>query len=422
VKNTKTRALFLVGILLSFAVWNGATQASGCSPSAANRPVCPAGALPEEASFIDPSAAITGAANVHLGAHNYIGPFALINGTAGVTLGDKSNVQDNVVLNASKPITIHDEVILAHGARVNGPATLGGSAGASPFNASFVGFNSVIDGATLQPDAMVLHLARIAPGIIVRSGKVVLSGKFVTTQAQADDATLGKVIPITDALRTFMEGVLHVNETFARTYTQLYYDNAANVTGINYDPSDGGAVPGFNPTRDLPVLAGVPTQDPAYRNRIIGKVIMDDTLATLYDTRTVGYGISLRADEGEPFHLGVIESMGDGVTFHALEHTGINARQHVRYGKHSLVHGGVSAATQNNPESATLIGFDTNIGDYAAVFRSTIGARSTIGCASLVDGSVLPNATKIPSMTVVLNYGFSNYMTYPLEWNPGCRK
>jgi carbonic anhydrase/acetyltransferase-like protein (isoleucine patch superfamily) len=101
-------------------------------------------------------------------------------------------------------------VIVAHGARVNGPSLLGADGpsqehssdkhSSDKHTASFVGFNSLIDGAVLDHNAMVLHLARVGPGITIPQGHVVLSGKNVETQAEAEDFDLGKVIPITDGL------------------------------------------------------------------------------------------------------------------------------------------------------------------------------------------------------------------------------
>ena len=412
------------GLLAFLYITNAA--AVGCAPNSANRPVCPAGAVAEDATFIDPTATILNAGNVALAKHIYIAPFVEINpgigmmGTAaGVTIGEKSDLQDNVVLNGSG-IALGDEVILAHGARVNGPAIIGREAVVGARNAAFVGFNSLVDRGNIEPDAMVLHLARVAPGITIRTGRVVLSGKNVTTQSQADDPALGKVIPITDGLRIFMDGVLHVNETFAREYTNLYYNNPDNVKGINYDPSDGGALPSFNPTRDLPTLAGVDTRDPNYRNRIIGDVVMSNSKNSLSDTYLVGSRISLRADEGEPFHVGKIERMNDRTTFHALEHTGIQLHDDITYGMRSIVHGGASAATANNPHSETTVGDYSKIGNYAVVFRSTLGRKVQIGCGSLVDGATLADNTVIPARTIVINAGHTNPQRYPVEWNPGC--
>jgi hypothetical protein len=69
---------------------------------------------------------------------------------------------------------------------------------------------------------------------------------------------MAKTAPVTAADRAFMEGVVHVNTSFARAYTELAAEDPSNVRGINYDPGHTD----FNPNRDLPTLAGVPTRDP----------------------------------------------------------------------------------------------------------------------------------------------------------------
>lgn len=407
-----TISIILYGLVLTPAY-------AACIPSGGNRPVCPASATLETASFIDPTAAIPVPANVSIGAHSYIAPFADLL-TPKIVIGEKTNLQDSVMLAGTGMVTLGDETILAHGARVDGPAKVGRKAVAGAHNAAFIGFNSFVNGATVEYDAMVLHLARVNPGIVIKHGKVVLSGKDITTQAQADDPALGKVIPITDALRLFMEGVLHVNETFAKEYTRLYRDGNTNITGINYDPGDGGTSPGFNPTRDLPILAGASTREPGYRNRFIGGLHMSDSYARLNNFMVVGNKVSLRTDEGEPFHAGTITRMNDRTTFHALEHTGIDAHNNITYGLRSLVHGGQSAATVNNAHSNTVIGDGTQVGNYAVLFRSVTGANVNIGCASLVDGSTIPAGTVIPARTIVINRGHTGATTYPVEWNPGC--
>lgn len=409
-------AVTILTVLLSLP-WNLVNAA--CTPSGSNRPVCPASADLEQASFIDPTAVLSFPANIGIGARSYIAPFADLL-TPKIVIGEKTDLQDSVMLAGTGTVTLGDETMLAHGARVDGPAKIGRTAVAGEHNAAFVGFNSYIKGATVEHDAMVLHLARVNPGIVIKHGKVVLSGKDITTQAQADDPALGKVIPITDALRLFMEGVLHVNETFAREYTRLYRDGASNVTGINYDPGDGGASPGFNPARDLPILAGASTREPGYRNRFVGGLNMSDSYARLNGMMVVGNKISLRTDEGEPFHVGTIARMNDRTTFHALEHTGIDAHNNITYGLRSLVHGGQSEATVNNEHSNTVIGDGTQIGNYAVLFRSVTGSNVNIGCASLVDGSTLSAGTVIPARTIVINSGHAGATTYPVEWNPGC--
>ena len=111
-----------------------------------------------------------------------------------------------------KKVVIGDEVILAHNATIVGPATIGAPGGAP----AFVGFNAIIDGATVQPGAMVSSLAKVAPGIVIHTGYNVLPGMYIQTQAQADDPNLGKVTAVTPDDIQFMNDVIHVNESSRR--------------------------------------------------------------------------------------------------------------------------------------------------------------------------------------------------------------
>ena len=119
---------------------------TGSSPTDQNRPVCPSGAPPESASFIDPTVMVSTPLNITLDQLVYIAPFAqlLASDTAGIQIGAESNAQDNVTIlaafqrdnNAQTGITalgLHDtdgvqigeQCILAHGATIKGPAVLG---------------------------------------------------------------------------------------------------------------------------------------------------------------------------------------------------------------------------------------------------------------------------------------------------------
>ncbi|MFN8580472.1 MAG: hypothetical protein U0163_05765 [Gemmatimonadaceae bacterium] len=210
-------------------------------------------------------------------------------------------------------MVIGDRTSIAHGATIVGPATIGASGG----EPAFVGFNSYIDGATVDPGAMVTHLARVAPGVVIRKGHKVLPGKFVRTQAEADSFALGKVVPMTEADVAFMEAVLHVNGSFAEGYTELAQTAPGGIQGIGRDP--GGT--DFNPNSDVPDIGGERGLKPSFRSRIVGRV----RIATPADEleQRLGRSVSIRADEGEPFVFGRIGHMQDRVTFHALEHSNI---------------------------------------------------------------------------------------------------
>ena len=101
--------------------------------------------------------------------------------------------------------------------------------------------------------------ARVEPGIVIHSGIKVLPGKLVRTQAEADNPLLGKVALVTAADRTFMEGVIHVNENFAREYTRLFRRRGLNaVLGV-------GVNPGHN---DFGNRRTVPVRNAAGRSRV----------------------------------------------------------------------------------------------------------------------------------------------------------
>lgn len=89
-----------------------------------------------------------------------------------------------------------------------------------------------------------------------------------TSPTQAE--VLTETVPVNDADRLFMQGVIEVNVAFAAQHNVLAAEDPKNIKGINnYDP---GNMP-FNPARNLPTLAGIPTQNPKFRNRIVGDVI-----------------------------------------------------------------------------------------------------------------------------------------------------
>lgn len=345
--------------------------------------------------FTDPTAQVSSKAT--LGDEVFVGPFATLLTDAGhvISVGAESNIQDNVTLEATKgDIHLGELVILAHGATVKGDAELGEHGHCPNGEAhcpSFVGFNSEVDGAKIEMDAMVTHLARVAPGITLKSGFKVLPGKNVTSQAEADDPALGKVAELVEADRAFMHGVIEVNVAFADTYSHL---NAGEITGINTNPSTA-----FNHDKRVPTLNGTPVQDGNFRNRIVGAVLLSNSLAQLDDV--MGSRDSLRADEGSPFVLGPISFMGSGVTFHALEHTAIQISGNGRFESGSLVHGGPNTYSSNT----TVAGFGFRLGAKSVFFNSRIGALGRVGFKSAVLGSDLGTAqnTRIGDCQIINN-------------------
>jgi carbonic anhydrase/acetyltransferase-like protein (isoleucine patch superfamily) len=342
-------------------------------------------------SFVDPTALLIGSSRIHLGDLAFIGPFAsLTAGVGTIVVGDETNMQDSVTVDATfTSVHLGDQVILAHGSTVRGPASIGHGgtcAGGASHCPSFVSFNALVDGGTVERDAMVSALARVGPGVRIPSGRKVLPGANVTSQAQV----AAKTALVTEADREFMDGVIHVNVSLAEGYARLKAENPDNVRGISVDP--GGTA--FNPTRNLPTLAGTPTRFPSGPSRIIGDVRMkDDFFNVLLKVR---YGNSLRADEGEPFEVGTIASMGRNVTFHALEHSHLHLGGGATYGSRSIVHGGPAFAT------TTESGEGLRLGEGAVLFQSHVGNGVTIGSRSLVQATDLPDGAVVPPRTVVV--------------------
>jgi carbonic anhydrase/acetyltransferase-like protein (isoleucine patch superfamily) len=352
-------------------------------------------ATPVQTSFVDRTANL--GAGVTIGKGSYVGPFADLMTSSGttITIGEESNAQDSTLIDArKKSVKIGNKAILAHGASVRNGASVGVQ-GTCPEGAarcgSFISFNALVDGAIIEKDAMVSALARVGPGVRIPSGRKVIPGKNVTAQSQVEGAT-GEV---TEADREFMNGVLHVNAAFAREYPKLLASDPRAGTGINYDA--GGS--DFNKKRDLPTLKGKKVQVPGFRNRIIGDVRLEQTVAEL--GKVMGGKVSLRADEGEPFEIGHIARMGSRTTFHALEDTHVHAGEEGRYGFRSIVHGGPSEF-EGAEENMTITGKNVRIGAWAVFFRSRIGDNSTVGMKSVVQQSDLPAGTVVPPKTIMV--------------------
>jgi len=396
-----TAAGFLAGCFALGSVVAGATGSGGG----------------EGASFVDSTAMITNRDHVTLGKDVYVGPFAHVISTNNITIGDESDVQDDVLIDASQSsVELGKMAILAHGAAVKNGTRMGtegkcpapaagahsdphssGHGEAEAHCPSFVGFNSVVEGAILEMDTMVMHLAYVGPGVRIPSGRKVNSGMRIDTQVEV----MSKTSPLVAGDRTFMDGVIDVNTSFAGGYSDMHEEDHDSDEGINYD----AGMSHFNPFRDLPELAGRHVRDTKFRNRIIGDVRMANTLEEL--DKVMGDRISLRADEAEPFIVGKIASMGSGTIFHGLEGSHIETHDGVVYGHDVIVHGG---ATPWN--DVTIIGKNVRIGNEAVVFRSNVGHDSYIGPRALLQDTILPPGSVIPDNWVVVNGQFVNRV----EW------
>jgi carbonic anhydrase/acetyltransferase-like protein (isoleucine patch superfamily) len=361
----------------------------------------PSAAVSHKATaFIDPTAVVQCGPptfkNCTFGQDVYIGPFATLKAglrspdeTPSITIGNSSDVQDNALLDTTtnkEPITLGEKVIIAHGAHVFGGARIGVSGtceGGASVCPSFVGFNAeVAQTAVVERDAMVGHLARVGPGVRIRSGLVVLPGKNVTSEAEIPKKTR----EICEADRKFMDAVIHVNVALAAGYIELQEQDRSNVRGINYNP-----ITDLVPTRTLPSFAGTPMRNPNSPTRIIGDVRLADAALP-----PVGMNVSLRADEGTPFIVGKIGSLENSTTFHALEHSKLTLGDNGRYGAGSIMHGGPF----NNQNTST--GSNFILGNDSVFFNSTAGNNCKVGAMSFVSDTTLAANTIVGDKIVLL--------------------
>lgn len=90
-------------------------------------------------------------------------------------------------------VYIGDQVIFAHGATIKSNSEIGVQ-GTCPDGSihcpSFVGSNTEVDGAIIEKDAMVQLMSRVAPGVVIPSGRKVLQGKNIENAAQVREKTL----------------------------------------------------------------------------------------------------------------------------------------------------------------------------------------------------------------------------------------
>ena len=364
--------------------------------------------FPDGSTFVDPTATLECRETTHkpckFGSKVYIGPFANLKTPAGrstdppsIDIGNDSNVQDNTLLDATnnRPITLGENVIIAHGAHVFGGARIGVDGSCEKGGsvcASFVGFNSdIAEGAVVERDAMVMHLARVGPNVTIPSGKVVLPGRNVTDNLQIPNKTRD----IKDLDRKFMEDVIKVNVDLAAGYIKLQQDRDSDVHGINFNPATD-----LNPTKYLPLVDGTRTSKPENPNRVIGNVTINAS-----SIPTTRMNVSVRADEGTPFELGA-STLENSTTFHALEHTKLVLGSGGHYLSGSIVHGGPS----NN--ATTSVGNNFVLGTNSVFFDSTAGDNCKVSEMSLVMSVNLPNNTTVRPNRVVSPEGESI-----VEWN-----
>ncbi len=372
-------------------------------------------------TFIDPTVHINFPRHIGIGGKNFIAPYATLDaGPPGfIKIGNGSSIQDDAVIQgnpnrARGPIgvIIGDNSYVGPGATVRGPARVG--ALRSNLQAG-VYANAQIDGAIVEPGAIVGQLARVGPGVDVPANIYVLPGANVTTQAEATNPALGKVRAVTAADRTILASYVTTNQALALGYATLYQGNAATgvspytttagvnngnlaaITGASAEP--GSATVSFEPATGLiPSFAGTPATFYGYRARLTGRVVLGDRPSVA--ASKFGRGDSIRADVGQPITIAGINSIGDSVSMHG------------RVGDKITIGTNFTAESNSRVLSNATLGNDVTLGNGSVVSASTLGNGVTVGARSLILNSTLAPGTNVPAGTILIN----NVVTRAIEW------
>lgn len=420
-----------------------------------NTPVLPFGAPLSTATFLDPSACIFNGDNVIVGAKSFVGPYATLDATGGyIKIGDGSAVLDNarVAASARAPgapgpasssiVFLGERVQVGFGATVLGPSRIGSySVFAKPTG---IGANALVDRAVVEPGAVVGELARVGPGVTVPTGMYVLPGASVSTNAEASDPALGKVVPLPVTVRQALETELTRDAQLAAGYTTLYQGNAATGVNPGVDPYTSPNIyngnlaavrgasqqPGptsstaptgitFEPARSGPSFPGphrprVEGLLPNFPARITGDA--RNAARANVVARDLGRRNSVRADQGQPISFAGPARTGRAVTINApLGGTVTTGGTTKLTGLLTIGAGLVAqdgAVLLGGPAAEYVVGQDVTIGTQAVVARSSIGAGASIGARSVVLDSTLAPGQVVPPGTVLIG----NTVVGQVQW------
>jgi carbonic anhydrase/acetyltransferase-like protein (isoleucine patch superfamily) len=388
-----------------------------------NTPVMPFGTPTKKASFIDPSVSIRNGQSVVVGYQSYIAPYVTLNAQGGgaIKIGYGTDILDTATIEAnpghqsSNPVVlIGDQVSIGYGAKILGPSTVGAFLSAA--KPTQIGARAIIDGANIQPGAIVSPLARVGPGVTVPSGFRVIPGMNVTTDAEASNPKLGKVVPVTSADTTALKQILAENLLLAASYTALFQGNSATgaspgasaivsgvdsgnlatVTGISPEPAS--SLSSSNAKRQIPQFLSpqrglVGSQLYNFPARIIGLSEIDQRVSTV--ERRLGRANSIRADQGQPIAIGSIAKTGNFVVISSPLGGTVSIGRHFRAGNGAVILSG--------PSVNAKIGNDVSIGAGAVVDRTSLGTGSTVGPNAYLASSSFPPKTVIPAGAIYIN-------------------
>ncbi|MFO0950054.1 MAG: carbonic anhydrase/acetyltransferase [Isosphaeraceae bacterium] len=442
---------------------------AGFQPVRPNTPVLPYGAPLSTATFLDPSAHILNGFHVVIGQKTYVGPFATLNASSGfIKIGSNSAVLDNasIIPNPTPTrqpasVVIGDSVQIGFGAVVLNGSTIGAFDAASA--PTGIGPNALIDGAKIQPGAVVGGLARVGPGVTVPAGVYVLPGANVTTDAEASDPALGKVVALPASILDDLKTSLTRDSQLAAGYTNLFQGNSATgaspgvaagvqnifngnlaavlgtsqqpgpsntaaVTGINFEPKKVG--PSF-PGPHKPQVEGLL---PNFRARVTGDARF---AARAHQVNAqIGRSNAIRADQGQPFRFAsaprtgravtinaplggsvtsggkqsTIASSPAGVTFVTLTGTKTETFGAISFGENFSAASG--AVILGGPATSYKVGKNVSVGGYAVVDRSNLGDGVVVGPRAFVSRSTVAAGQVVPPGTILID----NKVVGQIQW------
>jgi carbonic anhydrase/acetyltransferase-like protein (isoleucine patch superfamily) len=410
-------------------------QPLGFAAARPDTPVLPYGSISSKATFIDTTVRITNGEHVVVGGGTYIAPYATLNAASGfIKIGSHSTIQDNATV-ISNPnhavrttnVQIGDNVVIGFGAVVKGPSKIGAFNTRSAPTASRpteIGANAVIDGAVIQPGAIVGALAHVS-GVVVPSTSRVLPGAIVTTTA--DLSNRAKVVPVgtvVDTNASSITATLTNTALLAAGYTNLYQGNAATgaspgpigtpVTGVNngnLSAVEGASASPANTNNQLPRFLSsfgelVPLTTGTslfnFTARVIGNAVFN---ARPMDVQNhLGRSNSIRADllpsstaalTSAAISFGSAPQTGTGVTIAQATPAGaLPIGQNLLVGDHAVILGGSTI-----PAS---IGNNVTVGSGAVVNDSRIGNGASIGARAYIFQSTIPDNATIPDGEILI--------------------
>ena len=415
-----------------------------------NTPILPLESPSATATYVDPTARVVQGGRVSIGARDLVAPYATLDATSGfIKVGTGSAIQDNATLTAgtgrtlsATGIVIGDNTLVGTGARVIGPAAIGGINGAT----TGVGAGATIDGAIISPGAFVAADATVGPGVTVPPGYEILPGMHVTNDVQASNPALGDVIKLapTDTTSATTRKILADNSSLAGGYATLYQGGGAtggaasagpvpsavaatgstiffgalntvlgvsseptSTRGVNFEAASG--TPSFVVSRAKPTVFAAVAPNLSYRinSRIVGAVTFQTQTAGAV-LGLLGRSDSIRADEGQPILIGSIARLGNHVSIHAPGGT-VSTATTTTVNTVTQV-AAIGATTTSNSTTVVTPGPATATAGVTTATTSGVNAAGQVTTGA-VSTTITVKTINTGSITIGLNFVAGNNVT-----------